>query len=185
MQCLVARKLQFEAPKKGEETMRKSSIALLAAIVATGALALGAGTAGATSGAHFFSATASVADNGALSVVWDEAGVGQQQVNYTLSASASATYACINGGGNHPKASNKETVQGSVGATGTFNPTNGRVHGSFTAGPLSQGSFTCPSGQTLVLACVSYTDIVLTDTTNGVTADIADTSRTFVNVAGC
>lgn len=165
--------------------MRKSLIALLAATAAIAALAFGVGTATATSGAHFFSATGSVADNGALSVVWDEAGVGQQQVNYTLSASASATYACINGGGNHPKASNKETVQGSVGTSGTFNPTNGRVHGSLTAGPLSKGSFTCPSGQTLVLACVSYTNIVLTDTTNNVSIDIADTSRTFVAVAGC
>jgi hypothetical protein len=40
-------------------------------------------------------------------------------------------------------------------------------------------------GQTLVLACVSYTDIALTDTTNGVTANIADVSRAFVKVAGC
>jgi len=119
---------------------------VLAIAVAT-AIVLGvtATAATATSGAHFFSATASVADNGALSVVWDEAGVGNAQVNYTLTATSSATYACINGGGNHPKASNKETVQGSVSASGTFNPTNGRVHGSFTAGPLSQGSFTCPS----------------------------------------
>src|SRR5207247_32839 len=115
----------------------------------------------------------------------DEAGGGQQQVNYTLAASASATYACLNGGGNHPKASNKETVQGSVGSSGTFNPTNGRVKASLTAGPLSQGSFSCPSGQTLVLACVSYTNILLTDTTNNVSTSVADVSRTFVNVAGC
>ena len=165
--------------------MRKSMRLTFVAVVATAVLAIWAATAGATSGAHFFSASGSVADNGALSVVWDEAGVGQQQVNYTLAASASATYACINGGGNHPKASNKETVQGSVGASGTFNPTNGRVHGSLTAGPLSQGSFSCPSGQTLVLACVSYTGITLTDTTNNVSTSIADVSRTFVNVAGC
>jgi hypothetical protein len=67
--------------------------------------------ASATSGAHFFSATSSIDDNGALVVSWDEAGVGQEQVNYQLTvATATAIYACINGGGNHPKAANKETV---------------------------------------------------------------------------
>jgi hypothetical protein len=158
---------------------------VLLLVTATAAIGFMAQTASATSGAHFFSATASVDDNGALSVVWDEAGVGQQQVNYTLNATGSATYACINGGGNHPKATNKETVSAPIVATGTFNPTNGRVHGSFSAGPVSPGSFTCPSGQTLVLACVSYTGISLTDTTNGVTENIGDVSRTFVKVAGC
>jgi hypothetical protein len=36
-----------------------------------------------------------------------------------------------------------------------------------------------------VLACVSYTDITLTDTTNGVRANIADVSRTFVAIRSC
>jgi hypothetical protein len=62
---------------------------------------------------------------------------------------------------------------------------NGRVVVSLTAGPLSSGSFACPSGQRLVLACVTYTNIVLTETTNGVTADIPDVNRTFVPIAGC
>jgi hypothetical protein len=47
------------------------------------------------------------------------------------------------------------------------------------AGPLSSDVFTCPSGQTLVLASVSYTSVVLTETTNGVAATLADVSRTF------
>jgi hypothetical protein len=33
-----------------------------------------------------------------------------------------------------------------------------------------------------VLAAVSYTNIVLTDTTNGVSTSVADASRTFFNV---
>ncbi len=67
-----------------------------------------------------------------------------------------------------------------------FNPINGRVKvtNGISVGPLPS-SLTCPSGQTFVLACVSYTDITLTDTTNGVTANIADVSRTFVSIAGC
>jgi hypothetical protein len=137
-------------------------------------------TASATSGAHFFFANSSVNDSGALVVSWDEAGVGQQQVNYTLSADATATWACINGGNNHPKAANKETFAGQVTAGGTFNPENGRVQGSLTAGPLSAGGFTCPNGQKLVLAKVTYTNIVLTDTTNNETAFPADVCRSFL-----
>jgi hypothetical protein len=165
--------------------MRKSW-AIIASTAVTAALAFGAGTASATSGAHFFSATGSVGSSGALTVVWDEAGVGQQKVFYTLTTDASATYACINGGGNHPKASNKQTFSGPLGTPNTgFNPQNGRVQGSLSVGPLSNDGFACPSGQSLVLACVAYTNTTLTDTTNNVTANIGDTARTFVNVAGC
>jgi len=116
-------------------------------------------------------------------VTIDEAGVGQQQVNYTLTASASATWACINGGGNHPQAANKETVTGQVSSAASFSPINGRVMATMPpTGPLSPGSFTCPSGQTLVLAAVSYTSIVLTDTTNHVTDNLGSVSRTFFNL---
>ncbi len=156
----------------------------------TAALALAAGLiasaipAGATSGAHFFKDTgASVNDSGALVVTIDEAGVGQATVNYTLTAGAGATWACINGGGNHPKAANKETVTGQVSATASFSPINGRVMATMPpTGPLSPGSFSCPSGQTLVLAAVSYTNIVLTDTTNAVTDNLGSVSRTFFSL---
>jgi len=132
-----------------------------------------------TNGAHFMSVSASVNDGGALVVSWDEAGLGNENIDYTLSADATATYACINNGGHNPKASNKRTFDGTVSATGTFDPTNGRVHGSFTAGPLTEPSFTCPSGQTRVLAQVTYTNIVLTDTTNNVSTDVADASKCY------
>jgi hypothetical protein len=151
-------------------------------------VAFAAATASAkTSGAHFFSASGSVADNGALQVSWDEAGVGQSTVTYTLHAQSSATYACINGGGNHPSAANKQSVNGPLSSPSTgFNPTNGRVQvtNGISVGPLPS-TLTCPGGQTFVLACVSYTGITLTDTTNNVTADIADVSRTFVKIQGC
>jgi len=163
--------------------MRKSGT-LVAATAA--ALFLGISVAFATSGAHFFSATSSVANNGALVVSWDEAGVGQQQVNYRLTADGTATYACINGGGNHPKASNKENVSGPLSSPITgFQPENGRVQGSLSVGPLGAGSFSCPSGQTFVLACVSYSNLVLRDLTNNVIANPAPVQKTFVNTAGC
>ncbi len=156
-------------------------------LAAAAVLALMPQAAMATSGAHFFSATGSVANSGALQVSWDEAGVGQQQVNYTLTTDAFALYACINGGGNHPKAANKQSVNGPLTSPNTgFQPENGRVKvtNGISLGPLPS-TLVCPSGQTFVLACVKYTNIVLTDTTNNVSASIADASRTFVNITGC
>jgi hypothetical protein len=160
--------------------MRRFVLSLLAAVAL---LASSSMTVLGTSGAHFFKATASINDSGALVVTFDEAGVGQNQVNYTLSANASATYACINGGDNHPKAANKATFNGPVSSPSIgFQPENGRVKGSISVGPLGSGSFSCPSGQRLVLASVSYSNITLTDTTNNVTASIGSVSRTFISV---
>jgi hypothetical protein len=130
----------------------------------------------------FHSATSAVNNAGALVVSFDERGLGNDNIDYTLTADATATYACINGGGKHPQAANKETVNGDVSGGGSFEPKNGRVVASLTAGPISAGGFSCPNGQRLVLAAVSYTNIVLTDTTNGATTTVADVSRTFFDV---
>ena len=166
--------------------MRKSlwmSISLTAgALVFTVATALAV-----SNGAHFFSATGTVDGSGALVVSWDEAGVDQDTIAYTLTASAAATYACINGGGNHPRAANKETVAAQVSTGGSFQAKNGRIRASLVSGPLSAGDFSCPPGQTLVLACVSYSSITLADTTsaNMPVANIGNVSRTFVAIKGC
>ena len=49
--------------------------------------------------------------------------------------------------------------------------------------PLGPGSFSCPSGQDLVLASVSYTNVRITDTTNNVFKDIPGTfTLTLVNL---
>src|SRR5215471_10097260 len=94
----------------------------LAALSALGVSVVALGTTVAqakTSGAHFMPDTsATVADNGSLSVFIDEAGVGQEDVSYTLAWSATADYGCLNGGGNHPQATNKETS--STGGSQTF-----------------------------------------------------------------
>jgi hypothetical protein len=137
--------------------------------------------------AHFASAEASVNGSGALVVSWDERGVGNGGadglVHYTLTVDASATYGCINKGGNHPQATNKETLNGPLSADVALAPSkNGRIIGSLTVGPLDPGDFTCPGGQNLVLGNVSYANVSLTDTTNGSSADIAGSfSRVFVN----
>jgi len=140
-----------------------------------------------TGGAHFFSATSSVSSTtGALVVDFDEAGLGniRGEVAYDLHVdTATAVYACLNGGGNHPKAANKEAVSGQLDASGSFTPSNnGRVIASLTVGPVPNTSLSCPSGQTFVLASVSYSGITLTDTTDGVSVNVSNISKTFINL---
>lgn len=154
--------------------MRRLPFLILGAIAA---IVLAAGPAMATS-PHFVSTSAEFQGSGPnLNVNFKEAGLGNNQlINYTASADATAVYACINGGGNHPKAANKETVSGPVSASGTFSSgKNGTVSATLTLTPPGPGSFTCPSGQKLVLADVSYTNVKITDNTNNVTASIQGT----------
>jgi hypothetical protein len=132
--------------------------------------------------AKFHEVDSSVGSNGALIVSFDQRGLGEGDITYSLTADAEATYACINRGGKNPEAANKQTLAGDVAGGGTFEAKNGRVIASLSAGPISAGSFSCPGGQRLVLAAVSYTNIVLTDTTNNVTAQVDDVSRTFFAV---
>lgn len=125
--------------------------------------------------AHFISTSASGPNgDGELVVSFKEAGLGDAgTVTYTTNAEATAIYACLNGGGNHPKATNKETVNGPVSATGTFPVTkNGSISQSLTLDPPGAGDFSCPSGQSLVLAEVSYSDISIEDTTNDLIDDL-------------
>jgi hypothetical protein len=149
-----------------------------ATLVAVFALALPAWAAA----PQFKAATSSVNNAGALVVSFDERGLGNENVDYTLTADATALYACINGGGKHPQAANKEAFEGQVSGGGSFEPKNGRVVASLTAGPLLAPQFTCPPGQRRVLAAVTYTNIVLTDTTNNVSTDVPDASRIFFDV---
>jgi hypothetical protein len=158
-------------------SMRRRITSLILAGAGALLLGLSAPAAFATSGAHFFSASATVKttapNQGALLLNWDEAGVGQQQVNYTLAiTSQSAVYACYNNGGNHPQASNKEGPTGpAITNLGTFSPINGRVtvNNFLVPGtPLPNAGLTCPSGQTLRIVQVTYFLGSLTDTTNNV-----------------
>ena len=145
-------------------------------------LALGASVALADS-PHFINASAIIAQQGNLVCTFKEAGLGNTltTANISCSADATAVYACINGGNKHPKAANKETVGGPVSNGGSFPVRNGQTTGSITVAPPGPGDFSCPNGQTLVLASVSYTNIVLSG--EGATADVPGTlSKTLVNI---
>jgi hypothetical protein len=126
---------------------------------------------------HFVRASGSLNTNGSLTVSFKEAGLGTNQlIHYTLTADATATYVCVNRGGANPSAQNKTTVAGPVDAEGTFNSgKNGQVTASLTVSP-PPSDISCPSGQSLQLASVSYTNVVLTDTTNNVSIELGDFS---------
>ena len=128
---------------------------------------------------HFISAGAALSGSN-LVVSFKEAGLGNNQtINYTASADATATYVCVNTGGANPSARNKTTVSGPVSASGTFSSDkNGNISQSLTLMPPSSGTFSCPTGQSLELASVSYTNVAITDTTNGIREPIPGTFTT-------
>jgi hypothetical protein len=160
--------------------MRKSLWIILAVVAA--ALTV-AGTA--LAAPHFASASGAVNSAGALVVSFDERGLGNENIDYTLTADAEALYACINRGGKNPSAANKQSFEGQVAGGGSFEAKNGRVQASLSVGPLAAPEFTCPGGQSRQLAQVSYSNIVLTDTTNGVSTTIPNVSRCLLpNIPG-
>ncbi len=125
---------------------------------------------------HFISATGTLNSDGTLTVKFKESGLGtNQNITYVLSAQATATYVCVNNGGANPSAQNKTTVAGPVSSTGTFNSgKNGNVTASLTVSP-PPSDITCPKGQDLELAQVSYTDVQITDTTNNIVEPVPGT----------
>jgi hypothetical protein len=156
-------------------TTQGKIVLAVAALVVT--VALGAVVALAVS-PHFVNASAQL--NGVQLVVsFKEAGLGTNQlIDYVASADATATYVCVNRGGANPSAQNKTTVAGPVTAEGTFSSgKNGQVTSSLTLSP-PPSDISCPAGQSLETAQVTYTNVDITDTTNDITEDIPGTFST-------
>ena len=130
--------------------------------------------------AHFVGASASISGTN-LVVSFHESGLGDNVlVSYEADANATATFVCVNKGGANPSAANKTTVSGPVSATGTFSSgKNGNIDQSLTLSPPAApppSGFSCPTGQKgPELAQVSYTNVSITDTTNGITDPIPGT----------
>src|SRR5215207_6595568 len=126
---------------------------------------------------HFVRASGSLNNDGSLAVSFKEAGLGTNQlIDYTLTADATATYVCGNRGGANPGAQNKTTVSGPVSASGAFSSgKNGQVTASLTVEP-PPSNISCPPGQSLELASVSYTNVTLTDVTNGISVTLGNFS---------
>lgn len=117
---------------------------------------------------HFIYADNSINSAGALKVSFKDAGLGTGSTAIVITVrvtTATAVYQCFNNGGNHPKAGNKETVSSGLATSGTFPVSHGQTTGSLTVGPPSQGSFSCPSGQSLYLQSVRYSGTYVSDAT--------------------
>jgi hypothetical protein len=96
-----------------------------------------------------------------LTVTGKEAGLGDEaQIHVVLSA----TGLCINGGGNHPKAVNKASFT----AQGDFPVQNGKADFSLSVTATFQPPCSPPM-------TVAFTDITVTDTTNGLVKSIPGT----------
>ena len=119
-----------------------------------------------------------VGTDGSISISFKEAGLGGgQTINYAMGGSFVAHYGCINHGGNHPSATNKTGESGTIGVITSLTASkNGSISGivSFTP-PDPDSVLSCPGNQVAVLADISYTDLTLTDTTNGISATLNTT----------
>jgi hypothetical protein len=141
--------------------MRRIAFVLISAVAT---VVMGA-TAALADSPHFLFANNSVGSTGTLTTSFKEAGLGTgtTSVTITLKADATAVYQCFNNGGNHPKAGNKETVSAALQTSGNFPVRNGQTTGGLSVGPPSQGDFSCPSGQTLFLQTVTYSNTFVSD----------------------
>ena len=124
-----------------------------------------------------FEALTTAPEHGSLLVTFVESGLGANAgTNYLVTANATATYVCVNNGNNNPNAANKTTISGPVSNTGTAtSDKNGKVTGAVPVAPLGPGDFTCPNGQTVFLQTITYSNVVLMDTTNGVSYSLPGT----------
>jgi len=112
--------------------------------------------------AHFIKTSLTATRSGdSLTVSGKEAGLGDEpQVHIVVNATAQ----CINPGSNHPKAGNKESVS----AEGDFPVQNGKAEFSLTLTAVFQPD--CAPPMTVV-----FTDVVVTDTTSGISARLPGT----------
>jgi hypothetical protein len=119
-----------------------------------------------------------VATDGTITISFKEAGLGgNQSIVYAVGGNYLAHYGCVNHGGNHPSASNKTGEGGPVVSSVTL-PVgkNGSISGSASFTPPDPDSvLSCPGSQVAVLADISYTDLTLTDQTNGIPATLNTT----------
>jgi len=128
---------------------------------------------------HFIYAESSLAADLSLVVDFKEAGLGDSQnIDYELTGDASATFGFVNNGGNVVQG-NPWLVTAETLATGTFSSDkNGNITASLQSGPpVRDPDLKQPNGNGWK-ECVdiSYTNCVLTDTTNGVSIEVADQS---------
>jgi hypothetical protein len=156
--------------------------------VICGAVLLGSGAAYAAGGGspHFIKHATSASLSGSdLVVSFKEAGLPSGATEtIQLTATASVSYECVNGGNKNPSASNKRTTQTGVSTSSEFTADkNGNVTGSLSVAPPSAASvgFTCPPGQTVTFVSVTYGGVTISDLDSGATTSFGSLSLTYTN----
>ena len=110
---------------------------------------------------HFVHGISITRSGNTLTVSGKEAGLGNEdQVHIVVTVSA----ACINPGDNHPRAANKESFS----AAGDFPVQNGKALFTLTVTATFQPDCTPPM-------TVTFSDVVVTDTTNGISESFPGT----------
>ena len=135
---------------------------------------------------HFLFANNSInTSTGALNTAFKEAGLGTgtTSVGITLTADATATYQCYNKAGNKPQGVPKSFGPSGVSGSATFPVRNGQTTGTLVAGPLGNGTFSCPPGQRLFLDAVSYSNTQLTDEGGNTIGGTPDPISATVHIA--
>ncbi len=134
-------------------------VKLLAPLMIAAGLAVPVALAGSP---HFVDSTVTATrTDDTLTVSGKEAGLGNEaQIHIVVTATA----LCINGGGNHPKAVNKEDVSNE----GDFPVQNGKAEFSLTLTATFQPPCSPPM-------TVAYTDVTVTDTTNNISVSLKGT----------
>jgi len=153
---------------------RKSVVATAIAVglmAASVSLAFGANP-------HFKGVTAALGSP-KLVVNGTEVGLGSGTfVVYVAAADVTTTAQCVNGGGKNPSATNK-SFSGEVESTATNQADqSGKITTQLTI--YAVPALFCPAGQSTVIATATFSNVTLTDTTNGVVGHVPGT---FVYVA--
>ena len=123
---------------------------------------------------HFIRSAVTLLSGGDLRFSFKEVGLGDAETDYLAGATATVTCTCVTNSGKCPSAANKRTFTVDVNDEASFSPKNGSVTASFVVEAPPCGSSappTCGGGQHFELSSITYRDIFLVDTTNGVSAD--------------
>jgi hypothetical protein len=126
---------------------------------------------------HFVSATSSISADGVLSAEFKEAGLGNNQnIDYTLTADVDATFGYTNNGGNVVQGAPWLVTGTTLASTTLSSDKNGNIVGTLTGTALTP-NLAEPSGNNWQLVIdVTYSNVYVNDTTNGVSTQVADQS---------
>jgi hypothetical protein len=150
------------------------------ASIGTAAFAVGPTSVTRTGGLHFVGTpdvtATKTADTAFLTATGEVAGAGPT-ATATLSATADVTRGCINRGSQGQQPSGLQRSFQTTTGSQTFNTRSGRGSFNVPTDPVTAAPFPCPDKMTPVLVSVTFTDVVLT-----VTSQTGTTTATFPDI---